>query len=55
MFWSEGGSSRKVYTINIETGVTKAFAVEIAYQIPALDVYIVNGIMIYNGNYIKVQ
>lgn len=51
MFWTKSGSS--VYTVNIETGVTKSIA--ISYSASGPSMYIVNGLLIYNGNYIRLK
>lgn len=51
MLWTNSGS--KIYTVNIETGVTKSIA--ISSSASAHRMYIVNEFLIYDGKFIKVN
>ncbi len=53
MLWTSPGSSWYIYTVNIETGVAES--IQVSYKASPADFYMVKGLLIYNGNYIKVK
>lgn len=53
MLWKSNSPSQEAYTVNIETGATKV--IKISNKIAPSDFYLVNGMMVYDGNYIRIQ
>lgn len=53
MLWVYMGSGSLLYLINIETGATKT--VEVAYATSSSDFSFVNGLLLYQGTYIKIN
>jgi hypothetical protein len=53
MLWTGGSFASRVYVVNIETGATKS--IPISSNATSSNIYIANGYMIYDDNYIKVE